>query len=82
MTGHPTTCICAACERDAAEAKAWDSLSRYKFQMFGYWAAIWVHMNRMCSDRKPSPFRNLVLAAKTQRAASGLRRAMKKSEAA
>lgn len=33
-------------ELDEAEAKAWDSLSRYKFQMFGYWAGIWVHLNR------------------------------------
>ena len=24
-------------ELDEAEEKAWDSLARYKFQMFGYW---------------------------------------------
>lgn len=31
-----------------AEEKAWKSF--YKFQMFGYWAAIWVHMTscRVC----------------------------------
>ena len=34
-------------ELDEAEAKAWDSLGRYKFQMFGYWAAIWVYLNRI-----------------------------------
>jgi hypothetical protein len=32
-------------ELNVAEAKAIDALSRYKFQMFGYWAAIWVHLN-------------------------------------
>ena len=26
-------------ELDEAERKAWDSLGRYKFQMFGYWNA-------------------------------------------
>jgi hypothetical protein len=34
-------------ELDLAELKAWESLARYKFQMFGYWAAIWVHQNRL-----------------------------------
>lgn len=34
-------------ERDEARSKALESLARYKFQMFGYWAAIWVHANRM-----------------------------------
>ena len=29
-----------AAELDEAESKATDALSRYKFQMFGYWAAI------------------------------------------
>ena len=52
-------------ERDTAEAKAWDSLARYKFQMFGYWAAIWVHMNRLCAEKKPSPFTSLVRNART-----------------
>ena len=50
--------------RAEAEAKAWKSLAAYKFQMFGYWAAIWVDTNRMCEDRKPSPFRSLVHAAR------------------
>ena len=51
-------------ERDAAERKAWDALSRYKFQMFGYWAAIWVHMNRLCSEKKSNPFGDLVRNAR------------------
>ena len=53
-------------ERDDAEVKAWDSLARYKFQMFGYWAAIWVHLNRLCADRQPNPFAGLVRAARQQ----------------
>lgn len=52
-------------ERDIAEKKAIDSLRRYKFQMFGYWAAIWVHLNRLCAERKPSPFASLVKAARS-----------------
>ena len=51
-------------ELDQAEAKAWDSLSRYKFQMFGYWAAIWVHLNRVGNLKRPNPFRDLVKAAR------------------
>jgi hypothetical protein len=51
-------------ERDAAERKAWDSLSRYKFLMFGYWAAIWVHLNHLIEDRAENPFRDLVKAAR------------------
>ena len=47
-------------EMDEAERKAWDSLSRYKFQMFGYWAAIWVHLNRIAETKRPNPFRMLV----------------------
>jgi hypothetical protein len=45
-------------ELDEAERKAWDSLARYKFQMFGYWAAIFVHLNRLLADvcnTKPRP---------------------------
>lgn len=47
-----------------AEKKAWDSLARYKFQMFGYWAAIWVHVNRLGSFKRPNPFTNLVKEAR------------------
>jgi hypothetical protein len=39
-----------------AETKAWDALGRYKFQMFGYWAAIWVHLNRVSGGGRPNPF--------------------------
>lgn len=45
-------------ELELAERKAWESLARYKFQMFGYWAAIWVHHNRIIArvtGTRPSP---------------------------
>jgi len=47
-----------------AETKAIDSLSRYKFAMFGYWAGIWVHLNRVSKQNRPNPFNNLVNIAK------------------
>lgn len=47
-----------------AEKKAWDSLARYKFQMFGYWAAIWVHVNRMGGFKRQNPFSKLVKEAR------------------
>ena len=48
---------------DEAETKALDSLARYKFQMFGYWAGIWVHLNRIEGKNRPNPFRSLVKVA-------------------
>lgn len=51
-------------ELEQAEAKAWDSLARYKFQMFGYWAAIWVHLNRIGAFGRSNPWRSLVAAAR------------------
>ena len=51
-------------EMDEAEHKAWDSLARYKFQMFGYWAAIWVHLNRIGEFERPNPWRDLVSEAR------------------
>jgi len=56
-----------------AESKAWDALSRYKFQMFGYWAAIFVHLNRISGERRPNPFTGLVQAARVK-GAPGVRR--------
>lgn len=50
-----------------AEEKAWDALARYKFQMFGYWAAIWVHLNRVGGFDRSNPFKATVdLARKVQ----------------
>lgn len=51
-------------ELHEAELKAWDALARYKFMMFGYWAAIWVHLNRVTKARRPNPFKNLVALAR------------------
>lgn len=51
-------------ELEIAERKAWDALCRYKFQMFGYWAAIWVHLNRVGGFKKPNPWRGLVKGAR------------------
>lgn len=54
-------------ELDGAEAKAWDALSRYKFQMFGYWAAIWVHLNRISGEGRANPWASLVKMARKPR---------------
>jgi len=50
--------------REDARIKALDSLSRYKFIMFGYHAAIWVKLNNLCTKREPNPFAAIVELAK------------------
>lgn len=55
---------------DEAEAKAWDALARYKFMMFGYWAAIWVHQNRVGKFKRANPWIALVRLARERRAPS------------
>jgi len=47
-----------------AEEKAIDSLSRYKFAMFGYWAGIWVHLNKIEGNNRPNPFKGFVHKAR------------------
>lgn len=47
-----------------AEHKAWDSLGRYKFLMFGYWAGIWVHLNRVGHFDRANPWREVVKVAR------------------
>lgn len=47
-----------------AEKKAHQALSSYKFAMFGYWAGIWVHLNKIGSFNQPNPFRRYVKLAK------------------
>jgi hypothetical protein len=47
-----------------AEEKAIASLAGYKFMMFGYWAAIWVHLNRLSRAGRKSPFSLLVTLAR------------------
>lgn len=54
----------AVYERALAAEKAIDALGRYKFERFGYWASQWVLLNRIIGDRSPSPFTDLVKAAR------------------
>jgi hypothetical protein len=53
-------------ELDHAEREAWNALSRYKFQMFGYRAAIWVHLNRISHAMRRNPWSTLVKAARQE----------------
>ena len=54
---------------DQAEVKALESLSRYKFEMFGYWSSAWGRYNQLAVEmgifekKRPNPFRFLVNAA-------------------
>lgn len=69
MSAKPTVAWEATilAELKEAEDKAWDSLSRYKFQMFGYWAAIWVHLNRLGGFKRPNPWKQIVQDARKDR---------------
>lgn len=51
---------------EEAEWKAWDSLQRYKFLMFGYHAGQWVMINRLGGFKRKNPFKKLVVAAKAR----------------
>ena len=51
-------------ELDEAAEKAIASLAKYKFMMFGYWAGVWVHLNRMLPERRSNPFLRLVQCAR------------------
>lgn len=53
-------------ELSLAEQKAWDALARYKFMMFGYWAAVWVHLNRIGKLKRPNPWKVLVARAREE----------------
>ena len=46
--------------KQEAYENAIDSLARYKFMQFGYWAAIWVHLNQITDCKESNPFRQLV----------------------
>lgn len=50
-----------------AEQKAHTNLARYKFMNFGYWAAIWTHLNRVGNFNRPNPFSIYVALAQKQR---------------
>ena len=53
-------------ELSAKETAAWESLSKYKFIMFGYHAAIWVTLNRIHHCRQRNPFLGAVKLAKAK----------------
>ena len=53
----------AEAKQEAFET-AIDSLSRYKFMMFGYWAAIWTHLNQLDDNKEANPFKDLVECAR------------------
>ena len=46
--------------KQEAFENAIDSLARYKFMMFGYWAAIWAHLNQISGEKEGNPFRGLI----------------------
>lgn len=50
--------------KQEAHEKAIDSLARYKFMMFGYWAAIWVYLNQIDTKKENNPFKDLVRKAR------------------
>lgn len=41
---------------EEAERKAHKNLALYKFMNFGYWAAIWTHLNRVGNFHRRNPF--------------------------
>ncbi len=55
-----------AFELDQAELKAIDAMKRCMFQMFGYWAGIWEHLNRISGWQRPNPFKDFVKLARSK----------------
>lgn len=49
-----------------AERKAWKALAGYKFLMFGYWCAIWVHLNQLQPKKSNNPFFDAVKLARSK----------------
>jgi len=49
---------------DEAEQKAHQNLAIYKFNNFGYWASIWVHLNRVGQFHRRNPFKPYVELAR------------------
>ena len=51
-------------ELSAKETAIWESLSKYKFIMFGYHAAVWVTLDRIHRCHQGNPFLDVVKLAK------------------
>jgi hypothetical protein len=47
-------------KKERARVKAITNLGRYKFMNFGYWAAVWIHLNQLSGKKTPSPFKDFV----------------------
>ena len=52
---------------EEAEGKAHKNLALYKFMNFGYWAAIWMHLNRVGNFHRRNPFSDYVKLARKKR---------------
>lgn len=52
-------------KKEEARVKAITNLDRYKFMNFGYWAAIWIHLNQLSGMKSPNPFKPFVDLART-----------------
>ena len=64
-----TTSERVADEITDAEEQAWTALTGYKFVLFGYWAGVWIHLNRIDGNRRANPWRELVRQARAHQAA-------------
>ncbi|WP_143162286.1 hypothetical protein [Sporobacter termitidis] len=50
-------------ELKTAEDNAWYALSHNNFQQFGYWAEIWMQINRISKKKKANPFYEILAVA-------------------
>lgn len=55
--------------RNNSYLKAIDSLGRYKFEMFGYWASAWVKYNQLMPKqyKQGNPFKEFVHLARGEK---------------
>ncbi len=65
-------------DMDEAEKKAHNNLAKYKFYNFGYWAAIWVYLNRAGNFKRPNPFVDYVQLAKKKGGAHDTKRELER----
>lgn len=55
-------------QKQEAFERAVDHLARYQFMMFGYWAAIWIHLNTLDDLKETCPFHEIVDTARAVQA--------------